>query len=174
MNNYADKKAVVIGGTHGMGLATVKALLDGGAKVLLTGRNEQNLEVARRELEPKAQVVRSDIASMSDIALLGALVEEKLGQIDFLHINAGVSYLEPFEQVTEASYDRTFNVNTRGAFFTVQRLAPLIRHGGSIVFSSSIVDEGGFPDLSVYSASKAALRSFASVFAAELLPRGIR
>jgi NAD(P)-dependent dehydrogenase (short-subunit alcohol dehydrogenase family) len=105
MDKYTGKKAVVTGGTHGMGLATVKALLTGGVEVLLTGRNEQNLEAARRELGPQAHVVRSDTASMADIDALGALVEEKLGQVDFVFINAGVSELAPFAQVTEVSYD---------------------------------------------------------------------
>lgn len=174
MNEYAGKKAVVTGGTHGMGLAMAKALLGGGAEVLLTGRNEPNIEAARAELGPGAHVVRSDAASMSDIEALGARVEEKLGEIDALFVNHGYAKLEPFDEVTEASYDRQFDINARGAFFTVQRLAPLIRDGGSIVFTSSVADEGGTPGMIAYSGSKAALWSFAQGFAAELLPRGIR
>lgn len=174
MNRYAGKKAVIIGGTHGMGLAVTRALIAGGAEALATGRNEQNLETARRALGPQAQVVRSDAASLADIASLGALVEETFGQIDFAYINVGVAILEPIAQVTEESYDRTFNVNTKGAFFTAQRLAPLIKDGGAMVFTSSIADESGTGGMSVYSGSKAALRSFAKVFAAELLPRQIR
>jgi NAD(P)-dependent dehydrogenase (short-subunit alcohol dehydrogenase family) len=173
MDKYAGKKAVVTGGTIGSGLATAKALLEGGAEVLLTGRNEQNLDAARRALGPRAHVVRSDTASLADIDALGALVEEQFGQVDFVFINAGISELEPFDQVTEASYDRQFNINTKGAFFTVRRLAPLVREGGSFVFTT-VADGTGTPGMSVYSGSKAALRSFAQVFAAELLPRGIR
>jgi NAD(P)-dependent dehydrogenase (short-subunit alcohol dehydrogenase family) len=173
MGKYAGKKAVVTGGTHGMGLAVVKALIEGGAEVLLTGRNERNLEAARRELEARAHVVRSDTANMADVAALGALVEEKLGQIDFVFINAGVSELAPFDQVTEASYDRQFDVNTKGAFFTAQRLAPLVRNGGSIVFTT-VAEGPASGNLSVYAGSKAALRAFAQVFAAELVSRGIR
>jgi NAD(P)-dependent dehydrogenase (short-subunit alcohol dehydrogenase family) len=174
MNKYTGKKAVVIGGTHGMGLAVAEALIAGGAEVLITGRNEKNLAEARQKLNGSVHVVRSDIADMGDIAMLGAEVGQKLGEIDFLHINAGVSELEPYDKVTEASFDRQFNVNTKGAFFTAQRLAPLIRNGGSIVFTSSIADESGTAGMAVYSGSKAALRSFARVLAAELLPRGIR
>jgi NAD(P)-dependent dehydrogenase (short-subunit alcohol dehydrogenase family) len=174
VDKYADKKAVVIGGTTGMGLATVKALLEGGAEVLLTGRNEQNIAEARQQLGPRAYIVQSDIASLTDIDALGALIEEKFGRIDFVFINAGVAELKTFEQVTEASYDRTFNVNTKGAFFMTQRLAPLVRDGGSFVFTSSVADGRGTPGMSVYAGSKAALRSFAQVLAAELLPRGIR
>lgn len=173
MSKYAGKKAVVTGGTHGIGLAIVKALLEGGAEVVLTGRNEQNLEAARRELKTRAHVVRSDTASIADIDALGVLVKEKLGRIDFMFINAGVSELAPFDQVTEASYDRQFDVNTKGAFFTVQRLAPLVRDGGSIVFTT-VTNGPANPHVSVYFGSKAALRAFAQVFAAELVSRGIR
>jgi 3-hydroxyisobutyrate dehydrogenase-like beta-hydroxyacid dehydrogenase len=137
MGKYTGKKAVVTGGTIGMGLATVKALLDGGAEVLLTGRNERNLDAARRELGTRAHVVRSDTASLADIDALGALVEEKLGPIDFVFINADISEIEPFDQVTEATYDRIFNVNPKGAFFTVQRLAPLVRDGAVLAPSAA-------------------------------------
>lgn len=119
-------------------------------------------------------VIRSDIAAMDDIKSLPELVEGKLGQIDLLHVNAGIAKLEPFDQVTEASYDRQFAVNTKGAFFTVQQLAPLMRDGGAIVMTSSAADEGGEAGMSVYSATKAALVSLVSGFAAELLPRNIR
>lgn len=174
VGKHSGKKAVVTGGTTGMGLAIVKALLDEGAEVLLTGRNEKNLEAARRELGPRAHVVRSDTASLTDIAALSERVRGELGWIDALFINAGFSKLTPFEQVTEAEYDLTFATNTRGPYFTVQRLAPLVRDGGSLVFTTSVADEVGYPGMSAYSGSKAALRSFAQVFAAELLPRRIR
>ncbi|MFP2905627.1 SDR family oxidoreductase [Pyxidicoccus sp. 3LFB2] len=174
MGRYAGKKAVVTGGTQGMGLATVKALLDGGAEVLLTGRNEKTLEVARRELGPRAHVVRSDTASLADIDALAKTVEEKLGRVDFVFINAGFARLGMFADVTEAVYDQTFDINTKGAYFTAQRLAPLVRDGGSFVFTTSIANVTGVPGMSVYSGSKAALRSFAQGLAAELLPRGIR
>lgn len=174
MTIYEGKKAVVIGGTHGMGLATVARLVAGGAEVLLTGNNEANLAKVREQFGTRVHALRSDIADLRDIAVLGAAAGQKMGAIDLLHINAGISELEPFDQVTEASYDRQFAVNTKGAFFTAQRLAPLIRKDGSIVFTSSVADEGGYPGMSVYSATKAALVSFASVLATELLPRGIR
>ncbi|MCR8842077.1 SDR family oxidoreductase [Paenibacillus sp. SC116] len=175
MSNYQGKKAVITGGTHGMGLATAKALLAEGAEVIVTGRNPKNIEEARRELgNERAHVILSDVSSLEDIQALGAYVEQHFGKIDLLHVNAGMSVLEPFHEVTESSYDRTFAVNTKGAFFTVQRLAPLIVDGGSIVFTSSVADKGGYTGMSVYSASKAALRSLAAGFAVELLPRNIR
>ena len=173
MAKYEGKKAVVTGGTHGMGLATVKALLAGGAEVVLTGRDERNLEAARRELGDRAHVVRSDTSSLAEIDALGRLVEEKLGPLDFVFINAGISEIGPFDRVSEASYDRMFAVNTKGAFFTTQRLAPLVRDGGAIVFTT-VTDGPANPNLSVYAGSKAALRAFARVLAAELVARRIR
>ena len=174
MTRYANKKAVVIGGTHGMGLAVAEALIEGGAEILVTGRDQRNIDAAREKLFSRAHVVRSDISDMADIVTLGAEVGQKLGQIDFLHINAGVANLEPVEQVTEGSYDHIFNINAKGAFFTAQRLLPLIRDGGAIVFTSSVADGSGTGGMSVYSGSKAALRAFAKVLATELLPRRIR
>ena len=171
---YEGKNAVIVGGTHGMGLATARMLIERGARVLITGRDPSNIESARKALGGQVHTVQSDASEMSDIALLGAIVGQRLGQIDFLHINVGVAELEPFETVTEASYDRQFAVNAKGAFFTVQRLSPIIRDGGSIVMTSSVADEGAELGMSVYSATKAALVSFASGFAVELLPRGIR
>jgi NAD(P)-dependent dehydrogenase (short-subunit alcohol dehydrogenase family) len=125
-------------------------------------------------LAARAHVVHADVTSMADIAALGATVEERLGRIDYVFVNAGAATLEPFVQVTEASYDRLFAVNARGAFFTVQRLLPLMRDGGALVFTTSVADKEGIPGMGVYSASKAALWSFAQTLAAELLPRGIR
>lgn len=174
MGTYAEKKAVVTGGTTGMGHAIVKALLQGGAEVLLTGRSEQNLESARRELGPRAHVLRSDAASLADIDTLAATARDKLGAIDAVFINAGYATLTPLAQATEQDYDQTFAVNTKGPYFTVQRLAPLVRDGGSFVFITSVANEMGYPGMSAYAGAKAALRSFARVFAAELLPRRIR
>ncbi|WP_309084644.1 SDR family oxidoreductase [Chelativorans sp.] len=171
---YQGKNAVIIGGSHGMGLATARLLLEGGARVLITARNARNLEAARRELGEGLQTVCSDVSDMNDIGLLAGIVGQKLGRIDLLHFNAGIAELAPFEQVTEESYDRQFAVNTKGAFFTVQRLSPLLRDGGAIVVTSSVADEGGEPGMTVYSATKAALISLVSGFAAEFLPRGIR
>ncbi|WP_246635209.1 SDR family NAD(P)-dependent oxidoreductase [Actinoplanes hulinensis] len=167
MGTYTGKKAVVIGGTHGMGRAVVDALLAGGAQVLLTGRTE----VA---VQPGVHAVRSDVTSTRDIDALGETVAARFGSFDFLHVNVGVAEVQPFEQVTAATYDRMFDVNARGVFFTVQRLAPMIRDGGSIVFTTAVTNGLGSPTMSVYSGTKAAVRAFAKVLAAELLPRGVR
>ncbi|RDI46738.1 SDR family oxidoreductase [Nocardia mexicana] len=171
---FAGKKAVVTGGTHGMGLAIVKALLAGGAEVVLTGRNEKTLEDARTELRGQAaHVVRSDAASMADIAALADTVRQRLGRVDHLFVNHGIAEFAELPEVTEAAWDRHFAINTKGAFFTVQALDPLLAEGGSIVFTT-VGNDVIFPGLSAYSASKEATRAFAHVLAAELLPRKIR
>jgi NAD(P)-dependent dehydrogenase (short-subunit alcohol dehydrogenase family) len=172
MSRFSGKKAVISGGTHGMGFAIAKALLEGGADVLVTGRNERNIDAAHKAL-PGAQVVRTDTANLSDIEALCSVVKDKLGAIDFLFINAGVSVLGPLESVTEATYDHMFDINTKGAYFTTQGLAPLIRAGGAIVFTT-LAEGPATANLSVYAGSKAAVRAFAQVFAAELVPKGVR
>ncbi|MFD5829740.1 SDR family NAD(P)-dependent oxidoreductase [Lentzea sp. NPDC060358] len=165
---YQGKKAVVTGGTHGMGRATVEMLVENGVEVLLTGRTIDKAEGV------KAHAVASDAADLADIAALEAEVRHRLGGIDLLFVNVGFSTLTPFEQATEADYDRTFDVNTKGAFFTAQRLAPLVAEGGAIVFTTSVATVLGSPGLSVYAGAKAAVRAFARGLAAELAPRGIR
>jgi NAD(P)-dependent dehydrogenase (short-subunit alcohol dehydrogenase family) len=157
-----------------MGLAIVRELLARGGEVVLTGRNERNVEEARTALKGEAaHVVRSDAASMADIAALGDLVAERLGRVDYLFVNHGIAQFAELAEVTEEAWDRHFAVNTKGAFFTVQRLAPLLNDGGAIVFTT-VANDVAFPGLSAYSASKEAMRAFAHVLAVELLPRKIR
>ncbi|MEU7531095.1 SDR family oxidoreductase [Saccharothrix sp. NPDC042600] len=174
MSEYTGKKAVVTGGTHGMGRAVVELLLRGGAEVLLTGNNEDNLAKAREELPATAHVLRSDTTDVAEIDALVEEVRDRLGAIDLLHVNAGYAVLEPFHLVTPESYDRTFDVNAKGAFFTVQRLAPLVNDGGAIVCTTSIANDTGNVGMTHYAGAKAALRAFVKGFATELLPRGIR
>ncbi|MFI8828845.1 SDR family oxidoreductase [Streptomyces sp. NPDC053431] len=174
MTKYAGKKAVISGGTHGMGLAVAQALVAAGAEVIVTGRDEANLAAARDLLGAGAHAVRCDVTDLAEIEALGGVVEERLGGVDFLFVNAGYAKLEPFELVTEAVYDRIFAVNTKGAYFTVQRLAPLLREGGAVVLTTSIAHHSGTAGMSAYAGAKAAVRSFSQVLAAELLPRGIR
>ncbi|MEV0031250.1 SDR family oxidoreductase [Nocardia sp. NPDC050793] len=171
---HEDKKAVVTGGTHGMGLAIAEALLDRGAEVVLTGRNRQTIEQARERLAGRnAHVVASDAADMDAIEALGGLVEERLGRVDALFVNHGTAEFQTLEEATEESFDRQFAINTKGAFFTVRKLAPLLADGGSIVFTT-VANDVIFPGLSAYSGSKEALRAISQVLAAELLPRRIR
>lgn len=123
---YLGKKAVVTGGTHGMGLAVVRALLDGGAEVLLTGRDVSS---SRGTLPGKAHLLSSDAASLADIDTLGTVAAETLGELDLVFVNVGFATLTPYETATPEVYDRTFDVNTKGAYFTAQRLAGLVRPG---------------------------------------------
>ncbi|MEV6242835.1 SDR family oxidoreductase [Lentzea sp. NPDC051838] len=162
---YLGRKAVVTGGTHGMGRAVVDKLVEGGAEVLLTGRTIEKAEGV------KAHAIASDAADLNDIVKLKTEVAQRLQDIDLLFINVGFSTLTPFEEATEADYDRTFDVNTKGAFFTAQHLAPLIKEGGSIVFTTSVAVNLGSPGLSVYAGAKAAVRAFSRGLAAELAPK---
>lgn len=174
MGTYEGKTAVVTGGTSGIGLATARLLLAEGARVVVTGRSAKGLEAARAELGARAIVVESDSASLADIDALVATVKKEVGTIDLLFVNAGIAKFAPLAEVTEAGFDETFGINIKGPLFLVQRLAGLIRDGGAVVLNTSVVDEKGFAGTSVYSASKAALRSLARTLATELLPRGIR
>ena len=169
-----ERRAVVIGGSTGIGLATAKALVAAGARVVVTGGSERNLESARAELGPRAIVMRVDTRVEAEREALHDRVTAELGSIDLLFLNAGVAYDDRFGTVTEQTYDRTFDVNTKGVFFVAQRLSPRIRDGGAIVFTTSIANDSGTPGMSVYAASKAAIRAFVKNLAAELLPRKIR
>jgi NAD(P)-dependent dehydrogenase (short-subunit alcohol dehydrogenase family) len=173
MAKFDGKVAVVTGGSSGIGFAAAKLLVQQGAQVVITGRNREALDRAVSELGPKAVAVVSDASKVADLDVLVEQVRG-LGGLDFLFFNAGIAPFSPLEAVTEAFYDELTDINTRGAFFTVQRLSPLFRSGGSIVFNTSVVNVKGFANSSVYAASKAALRSFTRTLATELLPRNIR
>jgi NAD(P)-dependent dehydrogenase (short-subunit alcohol dehydrogenase family) len=130
MEQYQGKKVVIIGGTSGMGLATAKMLLDGGARVLVTGRSKEGLESAQKELGNDAIVVSSDARSLTDLDALAARVKAEFDTFDLLFVNAGFSIRAPLESITEAVYDEMFNLNAKGPLFAVQKLAPLINRGG--------------------------------------------
>jgi NAD(P)-dependent dehydrogenase (short-subunit alcohol dehydrogenase family) len=174
MERYEGKKVVIIGGTSGMGLATAKMLLDGSARVLVTGRSQAGLKSAQKELGKDALVVSSDARSLTEIGDLASQVKAEFDTIDLLFVNAGFSIRAPLESITEAVYDEMFNLNAKGPLFTVQKLAPLINRGGSIVFTTSIANVKGMAGNATYGAAKAALRSFARTLAAELIPSEIR
>ena len=174
MAQYQAKKVVILGGTSGMGLATAKKLLDGGARVLVTGRSQAGLDSAKQELGTDALVVSSDARSLTDIDALAAQVKAEFGVIDLLFVNAGFSTPAPFANVTEAIYDEMFNLNAKGPFFAVQKFAPLINRGGSVVLTTSVANVKGLPGQATYGAAKAALRSLARTLATELLPQDIR
>lgn len=174
MGQYDGKRVVVTGGTSGIGFAAAKLLLDQGARVMFTGRTQATLESARKELGPNAIAVKSDAASLADIDALAARVKSEFGTLDALLVCAGQTRFAPFEDVTEVMYDELLAGNTKGAYFTVQKLAPLMTEGSAVVFITSVANVLGIPMVSAYAASKAALRSMARSLARELLPRGIR
>lgn len=174
MARYQDKKVVILGGTSGMGLATAKMLLDGGARVLVTGRSQAGLDSAKQELGTDALVVSSDARSLTDIEALAAQVKAEFDSFDLLFVNAGFGHFASFESTTESIYDEMFNLNTKGPFFAVQKLAPLINRGGAVVFTTSAANVKGLPGLAAYGPAKAALRALARVLAVEFLSRQIR
>ena len=174
MKRYEGKTVVIIGGTSGMGLATAKMLLDGGARVLVTGRSKEGVESAEKELGNDAIVVSRDARSLTEIDALASRVKSEYDTFDLLFVNAGFSIPTPLDNVTEAIYDEMFNLNSKGPFFAVQKLAPLINRGGAVVLTTSVANVKGLPGQSTYGAAKAALRSLARTLATELVAREIR
>lgn len=174
MGKYSGKNAVITGGGSGMGFAMAKMLVEGGARVVITGRSQATLDAARERLGENAVAVRGDVASLVDLDALADRVKGELGTIDALFVNAGITALTPFELTTEETYDELFAVNVKGAFFTVQKLAPLLSEGAGVVLTTSVANVIGMLETSVYAAGKAALRSMARSLSRELLPRGIR
>ncbi|MED5617724.1 SDR family oxidoreductase [Ideonella sp. BN130291] len=169
----AGKNAVVIGGTHGMGRATAEKLIEAGARVLLTGRDARNVDKARAELGPRATVLQSNVAEVHEIDALAHALRETMAPVHALFVFAAIAEFQPFGEVSEGSYDRHFAINTKGAFFTVQRLAPCIADEGSITLTT-VTPANAMPGMSVYLGTKAAVGAFVRGFAVELLPRRIR
>lgn len=174
MGRYDGKNVVITGGSSGLGLAAAHYLVEHGARVLVTGRNQDTLDDAARFLGDLGITVASDAASLTAIDALADRVRADFGTIDALIVNAGIGSFDAFVDVTEQTFDEVFAINTKGPFFTVQKLAPLLNRGAGVVLTTSIANQTGWDALSVYSASKAALRSMARTLSRELLPRGIR
>src|SRR5437588_5371128 len=155
------KVAVITGGSSGIGLATAKRFVAEGAHVFITGRREAELKKAAEEIGSNVSPVQSDVANLADLDRLYRAVQKHGGQLDIVFANAGIGEFAPLGQITEQHFDKQFNVNVRGLLFSVQSALPLLRDGGSIVLNASMVSIKGSPAFSVYSASKAAIRSFA-------------
>jgi NAD(P)-dependent dehydrogenase (short-subunit alcohol dehydrogenase family) len=174
MARLGGKIAVITGGTTGIGLATAKEYIAEGAKVVITGRTDATLQAAQRELGEGVAVIKSDTSRADDIAKLAEQVHSRFGRIDILFINAGIGRFTPIDQVDEKTFDEQFNINVKGAYFTIQKFLPILNDGGSIILNASIAASTGTLNASVYSATKAAVRSFGRTLAAELAPRRIR
>jgi NAD(P)-dependent dehydrogenase (short-subunit alcohol dehydrogenase family) len=168
------KVALITGGTSGIGRAAAELFRDEGARVVAVGLDQDRLEQARRELGPEVTALRADLRDVGEIDRLIRTVRESLGTLDVLFANAGKGTAAPLEAVTEEQVDEQFSVNFKGVFFTVQKAAPILARGSSVVLTTSFLDAVGTPGLSVLSATKAAVRSLARSLAAELAPRGVR
>jgi len=174
MNRLTGKVAVITGGNSGIGLATAKDFIAEGAKVIITGRNKEAIGKTANELGKNAYGIVSDTADITQLNKLRAEVSALFPKIDILFINAGIGKFAPIEQVDEAHFDEQFSINVKGAYFTIQQLLPIINDGGSVILNTSISAHIGTPNASVYSATKAAVITFARTLSAELLSRRIR
>jgi NAD(P)-dependent dehydrogenase (short-subunit alcohol dehydrogenase family) len=173
-HKLAGKVAVVTGGNSGIGLATAKRFAAEGASVVITGRRQAELDAAVKEIGGNTVGVRGDVSNLADLDRLYETVKQKHGRVDVVFANAGGAEFAPLGSITEEHYDRTFDTNVKGVLFTVQKALPLMPDGGSIILNASIVGVKGLEAFSVYSATKAAVRSFARTWTTDLKARKIR
>jgi len=174
MKRLEGKVAVITGGNSGIGLATAKRFQDEGARVAISGRSQKTLDAAIASLGKGLLAVQSDVAKLADIDKLFAEVAKKFGKIDVLFVNAGVAKFAPFAATTEALFDEQFDINVKGAYFTIQKALPHLNDGASIILNTSVAGQQGVPTSSAYASTKAAMRSLARTTAAELAGRNIR
>ena len=174
MGGLTGKRAVITGGTTGIGFATAQRFLQEGARVAITGQNPDRVEEARRALGPNVLAVRSDAGSVSDTEAMIDQVGSTFGGIDVMFLNAGIAKFAPLGQVTEAMFDESFAINAKGVLFAVQRAEKLLQPGASIIVTTSAANRIGLPGSVVYAATKAATRSMVRVLARELAERNIR
>ncbi|MGN6093666.1 MAG: SDR family NAD(P)-dependent oxidoreductase [Luteibacter jiangsuensis] len=177
MNKRFEGKIVAItGASEGIGLAAAKAFIAEGARVYITGRRQDRLDVAVAELGDAAVGVQGDVANPGDLDRLYARIRQDHGKLDVLFANAGTADSDalPLADITEQDFDRIFGVNVRGLLFSVQKALPLLAAGSTVVLNGSVAGAKGFPGQSLYNATKAAVRSFARSWTADLKDRGIR
>ena len=166
--------ALVTGGSSGIGLASAQLFVKEGAFVYITGRRQSELDKAVKNIGSNVKAVRADVSNLADLDRLFAQIKQEKGRLDVVFANAGQAKFVPVSEITEEYYEKTFNTNVKGVLFTVQKALPLIPDGGSIILNGSVVSQKGFPNSSVYSATKAAVRSLARTLTTDLKDRKIR
>ena len=174
MSKLEGKVAVITGGNSGIGLATAQRFVAEGAYVFITGRRHGELDAAVKQIGKSVTAVQGDVSNLADLDRLYTTVKQQKGHIDILFANAGIGQFAPLGAITEEHFDKTFNANVKGLLFTVQKALPLLKDGSSVILNASIVASTGSPAMSVYSASKAAVRSLARTFTTDLKDREIR
>jgi NAD(P)-dependent dehydrogenase (short-subunit alcohol dehydrogenase family) len=174
MTKLEGKVAVITGGNSGIGLATAQRFVAEGAYVFITGRRQNELDGAVKQIGKNVTAVRGDVSNLADLDRLYETVKQVRGRIDILFANAGTGEFGPLGTITEEHFDKIFDANVKGLLFTVQKALPLLVDGSSVILNASIVSIKGSPAFSVYSASKAAVRSFARTFTSDLKERKIR
>lgn len=174
MGKLEGKTALITGGNGGIGLATAKRFVSEGAYVFITGRRKAELTAAAKEIARNVTAVQGDVSNVDDLDRLFAQIQREKGKLDIVFANAGVAKYAPFGKVTEELFDSIFNINVKGLLFTVQKALPLLPDGASIILNASIVASKGLAANSVYSATKAAVRSFARTWTTDLKDRRIR
>jgi NAD(P)-dependent dehydrogenase (short-subunit alcohol dehydrogenase family) len=174
MGKLEGKIALITGGNSGIGLATAKQFVNEGAYVFITGRRQSELDAAVKQIGKSVAAVQGDVSKLGDLDRLFAQIKREKGRLDIVFANAGVATYAPFGTITEEHYDSIFNINVKGLLFTVQKALPLLPDGASVILNASIVASKGFSSNSVYSATKAAVRSFARTWTTDLKDRRIR
>ena len=174
MGKLEGKIALITGGNSGIGLATAKQFVNEGAYVFITGRRERELSAAVKEIGKNVSGIQGDVANLEDLDRLFAQIKREKGKLDIVFANAGVASIATFGNISEEIFDSIFNINVKGLLFTVQKALPLMPDGASIILNASIVASKGLPSNSVYSATKAAVRSFARTWTTDLKERRIR
>src|SRR5213594_4519216 len=168
------KVALITGGNSGIGLATAKQFVNEGAYVFITGRRKAELAAAKKQIGKNVTAIQGDVSNLDDLDRLFAQIKKERGKIDIVFANAGVARYAPIGTITEDFFDSIFDINVKGVLFTVQKALPLLRDGGAIILNASIVASKGLSSNSVYSATKAAVRSFARTWTTDLKDRCIR